>query len=211
MRESAEEGKISTRQDLRRRICNCCCFHLPEACILVENYLVSKIKKSTCPTLLCLSQSRRFASLGNFLCCNVAACPLLPPHRFCTSCAVCNSKDFYWQVTSTDNIYHLLKRAGYSPTTVSCSHSLVPASSVTLGAGRKYRETAMRRWMLTPRARRRARGVKRRWVPRSSCRRMEWDVGGSRGRGSGASCMGGPCSSSSIGIYSNSLWESDRV
>ena len=49
--------------------------------------------------------------------------------------------------------------------------------------------------MLTARARRRARGVKRRWVPRSSCMRMELDVGGSRGRGSGASCMGGPSSS----------------
>ena len=37
--------------------------------------------------------------------------------------------------------------------------------------------------------------MKRRWVPRSSCKRRELDVGGSRGRGSGASCMGGPSSS----------------
>ena len=100
-------------------------------------------------------------------------------------------KDFFREVTSTDHyICNLLKRAGCSSTTtVSCSHMLVPAISVTLEGGRKYRAMAMRRWMLTPRARRRARGVKRRWMPRRSCMRMGQDERGRSGLGGGPNCI----------------------
>ena len=218
-RQSEESEKIWTRLDLRSRICNCCCLHSPEACKKISlnfvfltvfppvplPYVFLRVKD---PHLLAASCAAMQLPVPSFL--NIGS--VLPAH------AIPIQKDFYRQVTFTDfhichilSICHLLKSAGYSPTTVSCSHLLVPASSVTLGGGRKNKETAMRRWMLTPRARRRARGVKRMWVPRRSCRRMEWEVGGRRGRGSGASCMGRPSSSSSIGINSCPLWESYRV
>ena len=119
MLQSAEEEKIWTRQDLRSRICNCCCLHSPEACKKVSLNFVFLYCVSTYPTPLCLSPSQRSASLGSFLCCNAVACPLLPQHRFCTSCA-CNTHSKRLLQTSHFHRFPHLSHSIYLPPVEKC-------------------------------------------------------------------------------------------